>query len=102
MNVTARNKTRLDLDVDLGFYVVLILEVLTNVSEEPTASSFWVGSSESLVNASNITWRIDPEDQHLNFYRHENFNLIKAWIYLDVQTGTCYRLEPGWLNQYSD
>jgi len=31
-----------------------------------------VGSSETSVNISNITRRINPEDQHLNFHRREN------------------------------
>jgi hypothetical protein len=32
-------------------------------------------SYETLVDASNITWRINPEIQHLSLERHENFNL---------------------------
>jgi hypothetical protein len=33
-----------------------------------------VGSSETLVNTANITWHINPDDQHLN--RHRRGNLI--------------------------
>jgi hypothetical protein len=31
-----------------------------------------VGSYEMLINASNITWCINPEDKYLNLYGHEN------------------------------
>jgi hypothetical protein len=44
----------------------VIPEVLTRVSGEPIALYPKVGSSETLVSTSNITWRMNPEAQQLN------------------------------------
>jgi choline-glycine betaine transporter len=63
------------LNADLGLYTVL-----TTILEEPTVSTFTrqqegIGSSKTLVNTSNITWHINPENQYPN-----NFTcFVWAW-----------------------
>lgn len=47
------------------------------VSKKPTASMsilkmVAVGSSETLIKTSNITWRINSECQHLNHHHRDN------------------------------
>jgi hypothetical protein len=57
------------------------LEILTNVSEEPTPTDTVkmeaVSSSEALVKISNITQHINPEDHCLNNY----FSLLQPVLF---------------------
>jgi len=61
-----------------GFIRRVTLEVLTNVSEEPTASVY---SSETSVNTSNITRRINPEGHYLNLHHCGN---LKSQYYCQI------------------
>jgi hypothetical protein len=49
-----------------------------------------VGSSETLVNTSNITWRINPEDRHLN-----------DWL-LIYKFGITLQAKPSFLHQFEN
>jgi hypothetical protein len=66
---------------EVEFTCRVILEILTNVLEKPTASIFKaVGSSETLVNTSNIIWGTNP-DQHLKLHG----NKMKMYGRVEVQ-----------------
>jgi hypothetical protein len=38
------------------------------INPEDGANMEEAGSTETLANTANITWRINPEDQHLNLH----------------------------------
>jgi hypothetical protein len=70
-----------------GFTRRVVLAIATSVSKEPIATinisapkMEAVGSSETLINTSNITWRVNPEDQHLNLHRHESLKILTNYV----------------------